>query len=294
VRQKKQLEKMTLGEQTSVKETSYEYGQSYQREQIEKYRNRANNHWKFRIELANRLTEEYVLPRFGTKPVQDIVVTDVGTSIGTFAIEFAKRRFRTFGIDFDEEALKIARQLAADEKVSPTFMRADVADWPRELPSIDIAICFDIFEHLHDDELGAFLTAIRKNLSADGCLVFHTFPLQYDYLIYGRRLLRAPLYPFAKLPERWFNRILRSYAALFDQFLLMTRGVDYRDTIRTWSHCNPTTEERMSDILQRAGYELIFMESAQLYPYFPDVARRFSKQRLAHRNLYGVAAPRRA
>ncbi len=278
-----------MSAKTAVKATSYEYGEEYQHQQVEKYRNRQHNHWKYRIGL----TDKYVLPRFATRSLKDIIVTDVGTSIGTFAIELAKRGFRVYGIDFDAQALKIAEKLAREENVSPTFIQADVADWPRDMPPIDIAICFDIFEHLHDDELGAFLVAIRRNLSAEGCLVFHTFPTQYDYLLFGRALLRVPLYPFARLPPRWFNRVVRAYAALFDQYLLMTRSVDYRDTIKTWSHCNPTTKGRLSELLQRAGYEIIFIETAQLYPYLPTLVRRFEHQPISHRNLYGVAAPKR-
>jgi len=282
-----------MDETTGVKETSYEYGEAYQRMQVEKYRDRKNNHWKHRIDLAHRLVDQYVLSRFSNRALKDIVVTDVGTSIGTFAIEFAKRGFRTYGIDFDARALKIAEGLASEDNVSPTFMQADVADWPRDLPPIDVAICFDIFEHLHDDELGAFLVAIRKNLSADGCLVFHTFPTQYDYLLFGRAMLRLPLYPFARLPTRWFDRIVRAYAALFDIYLLLARGVDYKDTIKTWSHCNPTTKVRLNEILLRSGYEIICLETEQLYDYSPELIRRFRHQPISHRNMYGVAAPKR-
>jgi 2-polyprenyl-3-methyl-5-hydroxy-6-metoxy-1,4-benzoquinol methylase len=275
-----------------VKSTSYEYGEAYQRLQADKYRDRHNNHWKYRIQLAHDLIDNYVLQRFAGRTPEGITVVDVGTSIGTFAIEFAKRGFNSIGLDFDAQALKIATELAREEGVEPTFIQADVADWPRALPQIDIAICFDIFEHLHDDELGAFLTAIRRNLSEHGCLVFHTFPTQYDYLLFYRSFLRIPLYPLALLAPRWFERALRAYAALFDVYLLLVRGVDYRDTIKTWSHCNPTTQSRLADILARAGYEILCLESAQLYPYMPNVVRRFRKQPIANRNLYGVAVPK--
>lgn len=277
---------------TAVKETSYEYGDAYQQMQVQKYRDRNNNHWKFRIKLAHDLVDRYVLSRFSDKRPEDVVFTDVGTSIGTFAIEFAKRGFRSFGIDFDQDALKIAAEVAKEEGVSPTFFCHDVADWPTTLPPIDVAICFDIFEHLHDDELGAFLVAIRRNLSERGCLVFHTFPTQYDYLFYGRRLLRWPLYLFAGLPPRLFERVLRAYAAVFDIFLLLTRGVDYKDTIRHWSHCNPLTQTRLEDILRRAGYEILCLETQQLYPYEAGIVAKFAKQPLANRNLYGVVVPK--
>src|SRR6185503_17586263 len=87
------------------KATSYQYGEEYQTQLAEKYRNRHSNHWKVRVALANRLVSQYALPRLGHKSTSDIIVTDVGCSIGTFAIEFAKLGYRSYGVDFDPEAL---------------------------------------------------------------------------------------------------------------------------------------------------------------------------------------------
>ncbi|MFH0911236.1 MAG: class I SAM-dependent methyltransferase, partial [Planctomycetota bacterium] len=175
---------------TTAKEAASAYGEAYQRGQAEKYRNRRNNHWRFRIELAHRLFERYAAPRFRGRPREDIVVVDAGCSIGTFAIEFARMGYRSFGVDFDPSALKVARELAGEEKVSPEFVCGDVAEWDDSLPPIDILVCFDLFEHLPDGELGVFLSAVKKRLSARGCILFHTFPTQYDYLLYAKGFLR--------------------------------------------------------------------------------------------------------
>lgn len=94
------------------KETFYKYGREYQLKQAEKYKNRENNHWKFRIDMAKTLVERYSLPRFKGKPNKEVIVVDVGCSIGTFAIEFAKMGYQSFGIDLDKSALDIARQLS--------------------------------------------------------------------------------------------------------------------------------------------------------------------------------------
>jgi 2-polyprenyl-3-methyl-5-hydroxy-6-metoxy-1,4-benzoquinol methylase len=276
-----------------IKSTSFEYGLAYQRLQAAKYRDREHNHWKHRIRLAHELVDQYALPRLGDRKPAEITVVDVGTSIGTFAIEFAKRGFQTFGLDFDAQALAIAAELAREEGVEPTFVQTDVADWPRSLPRIDVAVCFDIFEHLHDDEMGAFLTAIRRNLSERGCLVFHTYPTQYDYLLFGRGYARLPLNFAARLPPRWFERLLRAYAAVLDAGMLLLRGQDYRDSIKTWSHCNPTTRSRLADVIARAGYDLLCLESAQFYDFKASASRRFRRQPSANRNIFGVAVPRR-
>ena len=66
------------------------------------------------------------------------------------------------------------------------------------------------------DELGSFLRSVRKQLSKEGSLVFHTFPTQYDYLFFGRTYLRLPLVPFRNLSIPRFNRVVKAYASLVD------------------------------------------------------------------------------
>jgi 2-polyprenyl-3-methyl-5-hydroxy-6-metoxy-1,4-benzoquinol methylase len=284
------------------KATSYQYGEECQTQLAEKYRNRRANHWQVRVELANRLVSRYALPRLEHKTVGDIVVVDVGCAIGTFAIEFAKLGYRTYGVDFDPEALKLAKRLCREENVSVEFICDDIANWNHDFPPIDIAVCFDIFEHLHDDELGAFLTSIKRQLSKEGSLVFHTFPTQYDYLFFSKNYLRLPLFPLKYLPPAKFDLAVKAYASLLDVMFLLIRGTTHRERIKSESHCNLTTRQRLGDILQRAGYEIVLLESAQLYASPPPRARtpvkattqkHFAKQPISYRNLYGVAVPQR-
>lgn len=277
----------------SPKATSFAYGAEYQREQVEKHRARRTNHWQPRIALAHRLVDEYVLPRLGDRRPHQISVLDVGCSIGTMAIEMALRGFKAYGVDFDAAALQLARELAAEEGVSVDFYEGDVAAWRPELGRpLDIALCFDIFEHLHDDELGALLQTIRGHLSERGALVFYTFPLQYDYLFYSRDAISWPLVPFKWLPPATFDRVARAYAVMLDAGLLLTTGRTYKERIKGISHCNPTTRPRLRDILERAGYAIATIESNQLYPFKRYMMDRFAKQPIAHRNLFGVAYPR--
>lgn len=274
------------------KTTSFAYGEAYQLEQVEKHRNRRDNHWKPRIALAHELIDRYVLPRLGARAPADITALDVGCSIGTMAIEMAQRGFTAYGVDFDASALRIARDLAAEEQVEVQFAEGDVAAWRPEVGrAIDIAVCFDIFEHLHDDELGGLLQAIRRQLSDRGALVFYTFPLQYDYLFFSRDVLHWPLLPFRRLAPERFERVARAYAAALDAGLLLWTGRSYKDRIKQISHCNPTTQSRLSDVLRRAGYTIGHIATANLYPFRPHVLRRFGAQPVAHRNLYGVAYP---
>lgn len=279
---------------TETKKVNHQYSTSKSpQNQADKYRNRNKNHWKYRIEIAHNLASKYAFPRLQGKSTKDIVVADLGCSIGTFAIEFAKLGCRTYGVDIDPVALDSGIQLCKEEKVCVEFLRRNILDWTQETFSIDIAVCFDIFEHLYDDELGVLLRSLRDRLSKEGSLIFHTFPTEYDYIFFGKNYQRIPLVPFKNLSTPKFDAIVKSYALLLDIAGIVIKGATFKDRRKIWRHRNPTTKEKLSDIFIRAGYEIIYMESSQLYPFQKSVQKQFSKQPITHRNLYGVAAPKR-
>jgi len=291
----KHLSKIKINEDSKIpkpKATSFGYGIDHQLNQADKYRNRNTNHWKIRIELAHNLVVKYVLPLHQTKSKKDIVVVDVGCSIGTFAIEFARLGYDSDGIDFDSSAIEVAKVLSTEENVTPKFVCGDVSEWTEDFPPIDIAICFDIFEHLHDDELGSFLSSIRRQFSKNGAIVFHTYPTQYDYVFYGLRPLRYPLLPFRNISQSTFTNIVKAYSCLMDVLFLVKSGKTHKESIKYIGHCNPTTSERLTEILNRSGYKVIFMELSNLYNFEPVIHKQFYKQPITLRNLYGVAIPK--
>lgn len=129
---------------TKIKITSYEYGSEYQNTQVQKYLNRANNHWKYRFDIYHKLLDEYVLPAFKAKDKSEITVVDIGCSIGTFALEAARDGYNSIGIDFDSEAIDIAKNLAIEENVNAQFICGDISNDTHFNEKIDIAVCFDI------------------------------------------------------------------------------------------------------------------------------------------------------
>jgi SAM-dependent methyltransferase len=293
-RQKKTIQHPNFQEPSltiSPKPTSYLYGREYQLQRVEKYRHPTRD-WQARLALAFRLVETYALPRLDQSKQTNPVVLDIGCSIGTFAIEFAKKGYPTYGIDFDPSALEIAQELAKEEHVSPVFFQGDVSDLEADFPPIDVAICFDVFEHLHDDELGVMLVSLKKRLSKDGSLIFHTCPTQYEHIFYGLPILRYPLVPFAFFPARWFDVLVKMYANLLENLLLLRKGMTYPEKLKLRTHCNPTTQQRLSDIMLRLGYEIVLIESANLYEITSPVAKYFSRQPISYYNLYGVAIPK--
>ncbi len=263
--------------------------QDYQLQQAEKYRNRNNNSWRKRIDLAFNLMNRYILKDLQKGP-QNTIVVDFGCSIGTFAIEFAKLGYQTFGVDFDHSALLIANKLADEENVSPKFICGDITEWLNSCPlQIDIAICFDIFEHLYDDEIGIFIQSIKRNLSRNGYIIFHTFPTQYEYIFFHPKMpLYYPLVPLRNIKASQFERLVKIYSLLVDIGCLIMKKKTYKDIIKNWPHCNPLTKERLKDIFLRSGLEIVYLDSSQLYQFKNNVQQMFSKQPISHRNIFGV------
>jgi len=284
-----------------LKETSYAYGEEYQKEMLEYYRESKRvsegNPNYLRVRLVKQLIED-AFQRLGQKSKQDTIVLDVGCSVGIIAIECAKMGFNTHGVDFDEHAIEIANRLNEEEGVQAQFHVMDVSHWTRELPPVDIAVCADIFEHLHDDELGSLLVQMRKSLSKSGLLVFHTFPQEYDYLLWKKRRdsevhdLRWPFIPFKFLPEKYFNRFVRIAALACDILLVALKGTTFKEHIAMTGHPNPLTKTRLIDILSRAGYEILTIETCSWEAQM--LARHavfWRSHPITHRSIYGIARP---
>lgn len=268
------------------------YGESQQLIQLAKYVNRDNNNWRYRIRLFHELLRRYALPRLDNEDASAPRVVDIGCSIGTFALEAARVGLPATGVDFDPAAIRIAQQLALDEGLDVAFVCGDVCDPEVFDSTVDIAIAFDLFEHLQDDELGCLLTAIRRNLSDSGTLLFHTAPTEYHYLFISRWLRTMPLLPISCLPSPTFERTTRAYAAALDACRLLVKGTTVREAHSTRPHCNPLTEARLRRLLGRAGYSVLCLGTAPLYSPSPFRSSWFSRQPIAHQNLFGAAAPK--
>ena len=79
---------------------------------------------------------------------------------------------------------------------------------------------------------------------------------------------------------------------MLDAWLLLTKGYTYHESLRLAVHCNPLTRDRLANLLERAGYDILYMQASQLYPFKDAIQKRFLKHPLSYRNLYGVVAPK--
>lgn len=97
---------------------------------------------------------------------------------------------------------------------------------------------------------------------------------------------------FTELKPEAFDRLARAYASMFDAYLLLTTGRTHRQARESWQHCNPLTARRLRAMLERGGFEVVFMETKQLYEHCRDALEGLAGQPAASHDLYGVAIRR--
>jgi 2-polyprenyl-3-methyl-5-hydroxy-6-metoxy-1,4-benzoquinol methylase len=285
----------------SPKSTSFEYGPSHQKDMEKFYweskvQSVSNHNWN-RVQLAEQIVAN-ATEMLG-KTNAETTILDVGCSVGCLAIHFSKLGYSTIGIDFDPVAIARAEQLnVIDNGKNAKFILGDVSDTHPQLPPIDIALCFDIFEHLHDDELGSLLQSLRRVLAPNGVVVFHTYPQCYDYIFSYRcknQKVSFPvlLKPLSYLPAPFFKKAVRIYASLIDIVLILITGKTWRERIKMTGHCNALTVERLTDILARANYDILELQSGFITDQFnPGAKKRFLKHQITHRSIYGMTRPK--
>ncbi|NMM45583.1 class I SAM-dependent methyltransferase [Rhodospirillaceae bacterium KN72] len=279
------------------KETSYEYGAKSQEKMLKKYLNRANNHWSERIQCAKDLLESYARPHLGGRENADIFVVDVGCSVGTFALEFSRDGFRTVGVDFDKAAVAIAEDLAKQDSLGATFRCMDLADWQgNDLPAIDVAVCFDIFEHLHDDEIGALMLSLRRAMAPNGRMIFSTTPTQYSYLWSGAGM-RVKVTRFLAYSMRWLSRgAYEKWIMLLDALVNIAMILKYGKTrtqlLKRDKHCNTLTLERVRDILLRANWQVDAIETCNLHRERFHHLKKLERHPITHTHILGAATPK--
>ncbi len=266
------------------------YDTTYVQSQLEKFRNRHNNHWRNHIRLAKQLVSDYAPP-----PPASLL--DLGCSIGTFALEFALDGYETIGLDFDVKALAEGKKLAREMGVTPKWICADAGCFALR-DKVDTVICFDLLEHLSDDFIEKSFACVRQNLKPSGLFVFHTFPTEYDYIFYKGKLTCLPLIPFRSFSEERFEILVGFYARLLDMFYLLRYAKTHKRVIANTVHPNPLSRRRLQNFLEFTGFEILLLEASlvSVNPLKPGqglLAKKFFREQpIAWRSLWGVARPK--
>lgn len=266
-----------------MKSFSALYNKSYVNAQLEKFRNRNNNHWAPRIEKVFDMLSQLELP--GKR------ILDLGTSIGTYAYEFASRGYNVTGIDLDDKSISIAREIAEADGKNINYIVGDVSEKANFKDNeFDLIYAGDIIEHLENNLLLKTMSNCFSWLKPGGFFIFHTVPTRYDVLFH-KSFLWICLIPFCLLPERLFKKLTEAFYRAFNLGLKILTGNSWQDRERQSVHCNLQTKEGLFNILITAGFKVKSIELAIIEERFRQEFKMFLFRRKEYfqKDIFGVA-----
>ena len=99
-------------------------------------------------------------------------VLDIGCGTGNYSIYLAQKRFEVTGIDFSENALKIARKRAKKTGLKIKFIKADVTKLKDTLTAkFDFILDYSILHHIPDYKTRSYARQFSKLLNQKGKLL---------------------------------------------------------------------------------------------------------------------------
>ena len=208
-------------------------------------------------------------------------VLDVGSGRGEVVLNAAKRGATAIGVDYAQAALSLAEGMLdrhEDVRSQVLYVRADAKKLPMPPCSVDVALMFDIVEHLQPWELDAALAETRRVLRPDGVLCVHTMPNAHFY--------------------RWVYPPLRLVARLVQGKRLPK---DPRYEQEHQMHVNEQTPGALRRSLENAGFDAeLWVSGFAKWPLDPGkldylcrgVAKRTRLRQLALISVFALARPR--
>jgi 2-polyprenyl-3-methyl-5-hydroxy-6-metoxy-1,4-benzoquinol methylase len=262
------------------------YHSNYFQSQLNKFKNRHNNHWTGRI--------NFVFSQLESINFNGTHVLDLGTSVGTYAFEFATRGYTVTGIDLSPDALNIAKSLANEDNLEIEYIQGDISK-KQNLPEdkFDLIYAGDIIEHLEPDLLDLTIKNCYHWLKPGGVFMFHTVPTKYD-VIFHKSLLWLFLVPFSFLKEDSFKIITKTLFRTLNTALKLCTGRSWTDREKESVHCNLQTKGSISKHLTDANFKIETLQLKIMEERFlkPIKLFFFGNKEYFQKDIYGVASKR--
>lgn len=188
-----------------------------------------------------------VLPYNGAR------VLDVGCATGELSFALTHFGFPTWGLDFDEEMIKIAQKTKPEEAMFPVFEQLDMRLIDQRYPEsyFNTIICFgNTLAHLlSDNEILSFANASFKVMAPEGKLTIQI--LNYKHIL-NKQIKSLPII------ENEHVRFERNYEFTSDSDLIdfnttltiKPSGQEIKNTVKLYAF----TQDKLLNILQEAGF----------------------------------------
>ena len=158
----------------------------------ETYRQSGGKALDLRLECMARLAAyhpafalwQHTPPLERQPPLRPLRILDLGCGRGEIVRYFAAAGHQVVGIDYAEEAIRLAEDCFADEpavRAGVTLLCASVTDPHSYQGQYDLVLASDVIEHLAPAELTTVYALVRQHLQPDGVFLIHTFPNHWYY-----------------------------------------------------------------------------------------------------------------
>lgn len=204
---------------------------------------------EFKESLGDRLELRFeeILKYFTVTP--DMNVLDIGCGRGEMVLYCAKKGAICVGIDYSEDAIKLAKlaqaKRAQELKKRMRFYTMDAKKLRFEKSSFDMVILTDVVEHLYPEELEKMFQEIKRVLRKDGKLVIHTAPNKW-FNDFGYKYYSYPL--SSALVSLWNNFFKKSYPNI-------ANPVNLRTDSHAIMHINEPTYFSLRNLYKKYGFE---------------------------------------
>lgn len=263
----------------------YDYeNKDYIEGQFEKYKElkTGKGHWAEKLEKMELLIGD----------TKSMVILDLGTSIGTYALIYAPKCKLIVGIDISKKALIKAKQEANNEKLlNCFFVKGDVSEMGFLSNSFDMIIACDIVEHLNPEILEKTIKECYRILKIGGEFVIQTYPSKYNY-IFSTKKFFIPLLFLFWLPNRLLTPVIIYYDILIYSLRKLKRRIKHRVIEVEGGHINMQTLDTMTCLLKKFGFAIEERFIENTYSSYERLARRdlinklFRNHEFTKNNIY--------